>query len=276
MKVYTINPKKGRSTLKKGGTLAKMKKKSRSLGSAIKGRRKVSPGLMAKRKSVQKRKRYGTQKRYFRPKLMVDEKSGLVYASPLSGGSYLVNPRRKTMKRKRRKAASKRKTVARRKYRKNPVARRKYRRNPVGRGILKQTFNKSNIMNIAGIGVGFIGGIKLHKFINNVEMLMNYRRFTGLIPLILGSIVAVRSRKSAMKSLGTGIALSGMYDLVSQNIPQLQLSPVEGIDLEDNAYYGTAIDVDGSTIDLEGEDINVLGEDVELVGEDNGSPYAMV
>jgi hypothetical protein len=143
---------------------------------------------------------------------------------------------------------------------------------------MKQAFSRNHIVNIVSLGVGFVGGIKAHKFINDIEFLANYRRWTGIIPFILGTLVAVRGRSQAIKSVGAGLSLSGIYDLVTQNIPQIGLSPVEGVDLEDNSYYGTAIDVDGTAIDMEGmdEDIAVVGQDDDyaVVGDD--SPYAMV
>lgn len=227
------------------------------LGPKIKRRNKPSKSVMARRKAVKRNTRYQAGK-FFRPKLMVS--GGKVYASPQSGGSYTVNPRRMYMKRKRKKASK---------------SRRRYRRNPAGRGIIKQAFSRKHIIGIASLGVGFVGGIKAQKYINNMEALMRFRRFTGLIPFILGTVLAVRAKNDAVKSVGAGLSLSGLYDLATQNIPQLQLSPVEGVDLDDDSAYGTAIDVDGTAIDVEGDEDVLVGEDdVELVGA--GSPYAMV
>jgi hypothetical protein len=141
---------------------------------------------------------------------------------------------------------------------------------------MKQAFNKNHIIKIASLGVGFVGGIKVQKYINNMDMLVPYRRFTGLIPFIAGTMLAVKSRKASVQAVGAGLSLSGLYDIVTQNIPQLGLSTVEGVDIEDNSYYGTAIDVDGTAIDMDGEDDVLVGEDndIEVVGDD--SPYAMV
>ena len=142
---------------------------------------------------------------------------------------------------------------------------------------MKQAFSKKHLINITSLGVGFVGGIKAQKFINDVEALASFRKFTGVIPFLLGTVLAVKSRSEAVKSVGAGISLSGLYDLVTQNVPQIGLTPVEGVDLDDTSYYGTAIDVDGTAIDMEGEDIDVVGEYDEdiVVGEDD-SPYAMV
>lgn len=193
---------------------------------------------------------------------------------------------------KRKKRKARRKAVKRRTYRRNPapkrrrrrtVARRRtykrrsYRRNPTK--ILK-AFSQDNIINIASLGVGFIGGIKAQKFVNNVEALANFRRFTGAIPFVLGFFLAARAKKKSVQNVGAGLSLSGLYDLVSQNIPQIGLSPVEGVDLDDyDEDYGTAIDVDGTAIDLEGEDDDdiLVGEDddpIEVVG--GIGPYEMV
>ena len=207
---------------------------------------------------------------------------------------YIINPVKKglgaktktdtstqrghNMARKRKSRSRKRKA-----YRRNPVAkrrstRRRYRRNPAGGAIMKQAFSKNHIIKITSLGVGFVGGIKAQKFINGVEALANFRRFTGAIPFILGTVLAVKSKKEAVKAVGAGISLSGLYDLVTQNVPQNGLSPVEGVDLDDDMYYGTAIDVDGTAIDVDGEDIDVVGQEDDddiVVGEED-SPYAMV
>lgn len=242
------------------------RKKKGFLSSKVKRSRKVSTSLMTARRRLRANQRYKRDAKFFRPKLMVT-KDGKVYASPKSGGSYTVNPRRKTMARRRRKVSRRR------------ITRRRYRRNPArGGAIVRQAFSRKNILNVAGLGVGFIGGIKAQKYINNVEALMQFRRFTGAIPFILGTLLAVRSRRESIKSVGAGLSLSGLYDLVTQNIPQLNLSPVEGVDLDDDTNYntGTAIDVDGTAIDVEGDDDVVVSADntIDVVGD--ASPYAMV
>lgn len=193
---------------------------------------------------------------------------------------YIINPTKgrklklggpNMAKRKRRKAS-----------RTRSVSKRKYRRNPGGRGLLKQAFNRKHIVNIASLGIGFVGGIKAQKYINQLDALVSYRRFTGLIPFILGTIIGVKGRREAIKSIGAGLSLSGLYDLVTQNVPQIGLSPVEGVDLDDDMYTGTAIDLDGQVIDVDGDDDEtiVVGEndydEIDVVGESEGSPYAMV
>lgn len=203
----------------------------------------------------------------------------------LKGGSSMIRRRKKRRTRR----------VKRKAYRRNPVRRvkrrtrrrritavrrrRTYRRNPSRtRGLLKTAFSRKHVINILSLGVGFVGGIKAQKYINGVEAFMNFRRWTGLIPFILGTIVAVRGKSEAVKSVGAGLSLSGMYDLVTQNIPQIGLAPVEGVDLDDTMYQGTAIDLEGTNaIDLEGEDDVMVGDhdDIDVVGDD-GSPYAMV
>lgn len=208
---------------------------------------------------------------------------------------YIINPARGKAKRqgslkvgrkpkskkggpmaKRRKRRKAKKVMRRRTYRKNPAKRRRYRRNPAGRGILKSAFNKKHMVNILSLGVGFVGGIKAQKYINDMEFMANFRRFSGLIPFVLGTMLGIRGKGEAVKSVGAGLSLSGLYDLVTQNVPQIGLSPVEGVDLEDNTY-GTALDIDGTAIDVEGDDTVLVGDDdLEMVGESDGSPYAMV
>jgi hypothetical protein len=236
-------------------------------------KRKVSQSVFNKRKAIQAQARYAGPKAYFRPKLMVDVTTGKVYASPLAGGSYTVNPNKGKLMAKRRK-----------KYRRNPltlvgrrnpsvllgrkkVSRRRYRSNPA---ILKQAFSKAHLINIASLGVGFVGGIKAQKYINGMEALAKFRKFTGAIPFILGTFIALKSNKAAIKSVGAGVSLSGLYDLVTQNIPQLALSPVEGVDLDDEYY------TNGALVDMDGEVIDMDGTDEDIVVGDNGSPYEMI
>jgi hypothetical protein len=215
---------------------------------------------MAYRKKMRAIARYNKTARFFRPKLMVDVKTGKVYASPLAGGSYHVNPSRKSIMRKARKAV--RHTVRK-------VTRRRYKRNPIA---IKQIFNKGQIIKVASIGAGFVGAIKAQKYVNSMAFLAKYRRFTGIIPMVAGLLLVLKGRKEMVKSLGTGVSLAGLYDLVTQNIPQLKLSPVEGVDLD---MDGLALDVNGEVIDLQGE-TQLVGDDVSLVGEGNDSPYLMI
>jgi hypothetical protein len=278
--IYILNPTRGGKKTKQGvKPMAKKRtvKRRKSTGSSLSGKvkkTKASPLVIAKRRKLQNTKRYGSEGRYFRPKLMVAE-DGMVYASPLAGGSYKVNPMKgKSMAKKRK---------SRKKYKRNPVAligkrRRSYKRNPA---VLKQAFSAQNIKTIGAIGIGFVGGIKAHKYINDIDALAKYRKFTGVIPFILGTVIAVKGKKKLVKDAGTGLSLAGLYDLVTQNIPQLNLQTVEGVDIDDESYYdGTAVDLDGTVVDLEGEDYDddlVMGEDdLELVGEDGEGPYAMV
>jgi len=209
---------------------------------------------------------------------------------------YLINPcgAKKTksqnkdkskMAKKKRKYTKRRKVLVKRKA----VSKRRYKRNPsMMKGGIKKIFSKDSIMHIGGIGLGFIAGIKGQKYINEMDAVSKYRKFTGLIPFILGSFVALKG-KAIMKSAGAGLASAGIYDLIVQNVPALQLAPLEGIDL-DNDYSdydddyedvnGLDIDMDGDSIDVDdvmGEDTIIVGEDDPvLVGEDADSPYEMI
>jgi hypothetical protein len=166
--------------------------------------------------------------------------------------------------------------------RRNPRRRRRrrsYRRNPAITGGIRRAFSRENIINVASLGVGFIGGIKAQKYMNQVEFFAKYRRWTGLIPFILGTIIAARGR-AAVRSAGAGVSLSGLYDLVSQNIPALKLAPVEGIDLND-VDGALDIDMDGLDIDVdEGtfgqDDVEIVGDDDEVVVGEDDSPYMRV
>lgn len=202
----------------------------------------------------------------FRPRLAVV--GNRVYATPYSGAGYLVNPRRSKM--------------AKKKYRRNQplvVGRRKrsYRRNPALATSVRKAFSVQTLAPLAQIGTGFVVGIKAQPAINRIEFLAKMRRFTGFIPVAIGTFIAAAGKGKLAKNVGTGLGLAGLYDLVSQNIPQLKLMTVEGLDIDMAGGYDDGIN--GIDIDMDGEEVEVVGEDEDtvVVGEDDSdNPYLMV
>lgn len=201
----------------------------------------------------------------YRPRLYIE--GGKVFASPLSDTSlrgYRVNPRRHAMRHM---------TLFR-------SHRRRYRHNPAA---LRAVMSKDNLFSVVGITGGFIAGVKGGKFIySKVPAAM--RRFAGLITFALGTIIAVKVRNNLLKKAGVGVAASGVYDLLSQNIPALGLMPIAGIDLSmphTPRYAGEDYDIKGDTQlignEQDGDTIDVSGETV-LVGDeqDGDGVYANI
>lgn len=141
--------------------------------------------------------------------------------------------------------------------------RRSYRRmNPaaaLSMRSIKGAFSMPNLVNVAGITGGFVLGVKATQFIVKPAFMKNMRRFAGAVHVLAGFIIGAMGRKPLMKSLGLGFASAGIYDLVTQNVPQLKLSPVSGVDLDSGEDMSGA-----DVIDISGAD---AGE-IEVVGAD--------
>lgn len=123
-----------------------------------------------------------------------------------------LNPRRR---RKVRKAA--RRFIGARK-------RRYTRRNPVKR-FGSRIIDQKLIMQGFSLAGGFAGGALLMPVIYNFspQVIKSNRRFMGIIHIILGTLTVSNIKHAAGKNIGAGIIASGAYDLIAQNIPQLQL-----------------------------------------------------
>jgi len=102
---------------------------------------------------------------------------------------------------------------------------RRYRRNPMP----KLPFNLANVavgsLKIAGgIAVGYMGIPVICKFLSPIiDKTMQYRRYYGLLHVVAGAAVASLIRQRIVKEIALTVAGVGVYDLISQNIPQLGL-----------------------------------------------------
>lgn len=134
--------------------------------------------------------------------------------------------------------------------------RRSYRRNPALPNILR-AFRMPNLIDVAGVTTGFIVGVKATKFITQPVFMQNIRRFAGFVHIAIGFVLAGMGRQAFIKRMGAGFAAAGMYDLITQNIPQLALSPMEGVDLE----LGQDIPPD-NTLEVVGDNMEVVGADI--------------
>lgn len=272
-----------RKAIKKANrTLAILRTKAATVGLPI-TEKNYRPHASRKRKSPVPRSRFmrrleakrgaGGLKKSFRPRLYIYK--GRVYGSPLSDADmeYRVNPRKGSMRRKRRRSS---KLPAFLRGRKNPSRRRRYRRNPMN---IKSVASKGNFITAVAIGGGFIVGIKATKFITKIPFLSDGwgRRLAGIAHVLLGGAAMGLAKKDAIKKVGMGIMGAGFYDLASRNIPQIGLMPLEGVDLDiagDYALVGETADVAGDyalvgeTADVSGDDVVMVGDDDDMMGDD--------
>lgn len=163
---------------------------------------------------------------------------------------------------------SKRSTSRRAKARR-PSKRRSYRRNPSrsmsrGGGALRSVLSPSNFIQITAVTVGFIGGAKVGAMIYDKVVPASLRKFAGLVTFALGAFGASKLKNDMAKKAMAGMSASGIYDLISQNLPSAGLKPVSGdtidmngIDLvgDDGVYAG------GDTIDVSGNMTELVGDD---------------
>jgi len=93
----------------------------------------------------------------------------------------------------------------------------------------KLPFNLANVavgsLKIAGgIAVGYMGIPVICKFLSPIiDKTMQYRRYYGLLHVVAGAAAASLIRQRIVKEIALTVAGVGVYDLISQNIPQLGL-----------------------------------------------------
>lgn len=124
-----------------------------------------------------------------------------------------------------------------RRRRKNPVyvtprvrmnrRRRRRRMNPVRGGALglRRAFSQQWIMQSLTIAGGIVGGALAMPLVYSVapQALKNQRRYLGVVHVLLGSLMVGFMRGKQGRTLGAVVAGTGVYDLIAQNIPQLEL-----------------------------------------------------
>ena len=99
-------------------------------------------------------------------------------------------------------------------------------------GIVKRTFTKQNLAPVAGITVGFLGGSivanKVRDWVKDQkwESGDTISKWVGVLNLILGAAMTVKGKGTIAKSAGTGVALSGAYDIVQVNVESLSLPSI--------------------------------------------------
>lgn len=144
-----------------------------------------------------------------------------------------------------------------------------YRKNPAALSVIT---NKQNAVAITGVTVGLVVGIKGGSMLYG-KLPASFRRFAGILGFAAGSIIAAKVKNDLVKKAGVGIAVSGIYDLVSQNVKAANLMPIAGIDLSysgetiNDRYHGN-VQLVGDDNDVAGDTISMRGDMVDLVGED--------
>lgn len=78
-----------------------------------------------------------------------------------------------------------------------------------------------------GIAIGMLGMPLIVKHVAPmVDKTGQYRKFYGLIHIVLGAVAAATIKKQIVKDMALTVAGVGVYDLISQNIPQLKLPKI--------------------------------------------------
>jgi hypothetical protein len=105
--------------------------------------------------------------------------------------------------------------------------------------VVKKAFSMNNLMDLAGLAGGFIVGGMLGKQIK--EPLaglggMDLSKFSGAVNILVGAFMAAMIKQGIGKKAGLGLAASGVYDLLAENVPALNL-PTLGINLSNAQSY---------------------------------------
>ena len=160
------------------------------------------------------------------------------------------NPAAKVRTRTRTKIVTKYRT---RHAKSNPKrSRRRTRRNPSTGGIWSGI--KSGAPYVLGIGGGAVVGLFGVKYVPAVVPV----RIRGIIPALLGLIVASMSRSVGLRNFGYGLGGAGVVDLVRNNIPMFALSEIST--LQEIPALQEMFVLQGSPVDTLGADpLNTLG-----------------
>lgn len=170
------------------------------------------------------------------------------------------NPAAKTRTKYRTRTVTK---IRRIRAKKNPLRRRRTRRNPSGgRGIMRGIRTYAPL--VLGVGGGLIAGLFAVRYIP----VMVPSRIRGIVPALLGAILASISKSPLLRNVGIGIGAAGVLDLARNNIPMLALSEIST--LQDIPALGGTFD---ETYALGGLGPTMSLGDVDTLG---GAPvYAM-
>jgi hypothetical protein len=106
--------------------------------------------------------------------------------------------------------------------------RRSYRRNPFNlKGTFQRLTNKRWLISLAMVGGGIAAGMGVKTILLNLLPMLklgNQTKLVGIGNIVVGSLMIGLMKQRVAKQLGGVIAATGAYDLLAQNVKQLQLS----------------------------------------------------
>jgi hypothetical protein len=155
----------------------------------------------------------------------------------------------------------------------NPRMRSRKRRSSLRRSgnpfSLKTMFNKQLLLDCALIGVGFVGGNKVLGMVGDklASLHPSAPKARGLLLVALGGIVQYKVKNPMAKKAGIGLIVSGVYDLVAQNLGDtIGIAPLA----DDLILSGTDINAEMLGVDIQDQSF-VQGNDLdaELFGSDS-------
>jgi len=148
----------------------------------------------------------------------------------------------------------------------NPKTRKRhYRRNPMP----KLPFNLEKVaiggLKVAGgITIGFTAMPIICKFMP-ASLTTKYRRFYGLLHVVLGAAAAAFVKKPIVKDMALLVAGTGIYDLIASNIPMLGLPALP------SASSLLSGDEDPGVIGMEADYAPALGASYQAMGASYGA-----
>jgi hypothetical protein len=77
-----------------------------------------------------------------------------------------------------------------------------------------------------GIALGFYGMPLIEKVMPK-DITTKYRKYFGLIHVVVGAVAAATIRKQLVRDLALTVAGVGVYDLIASNLPMLGLPPIQ-------------------------------------------------
>ena len=181
-------------------------------------------------------------------------------------------------KRKRsKKRSTKRKSYKKRAKRRNPVSRkrsykkrtkrrsykkvaRRRRRNPKFKmPKMRGMFTQARLINAIALLAGIGGSAVLKQMTMGFIVNPMFSRVYGLLSIVAGATLNMQGRRKATKSVGTGMVVYGLFDLLVTNVPQMAqyLPGITGPSaFMGNMNYGRS--VMGANIGA-GENTNIVG-----------------
>lgn len=150
---------------------------------------------------------------------------------------------------------------------------RKRRKNP--KFALKSYFGQNRLMNgialLAGLGGSAFAKTFLINFLpGNIQGIAS--RGYGAVSIIAGAMLNNRARRKTIKSVGTGMVVFGIYDLLTSNIPALNkfLPTISAPTLQGSMAYGRSVygsGIQSGPVEIVGANLTA-GSPAEIVGDD--------